>query len=793
MKVHGRLLDRLVLVLIMMLAVQLGWSDLSYAAPDKEAALSEPVTVSNVDALLAGLSDEQVRQLLLEELKNEAESAAASGPEGNGPVALLGGFLTTVDSETDGTSGRLLSLGQHVPQVLPDVKNVLAPLFDHGEWVKIVVLLGILLAGYGIELVTRSFFCPKQLQADVSSLSGQAGVAKFWSATANILPRLIGLVVFLCGSFVLFFLILGNADDSLRILFLSTLMGLAFARSIFLLSFLFCSPRNKVFRLLPLSEEAAGTLHRMVLGLGSYLVFTLMFAVFLMKMQVSRDTLYVLSLLIATALLLMTAITVLFFRKKVAAYLLSSTADDDEQSWAQVRFASVWHLLAILYLFALWIFLLGEITDPSKHGNGAFLFSFFIVPIFMVMDRLAQWVVANGIGTLGVSCATSVDGDEEREREVGEEKNRERLLIQKVGRMVRLALCIAVSIWLASLWGFQIPFISQMAAAIFDILIVLTFALFFWKFISGYLEKKIRESVPEADDNNNDEDEWGGAATYGRSYTLLPMVRKFIGSILLVMVTLIVFSSMGVDIGPLLAGAGVVGLAIGFGAQKMVSDIFSGFFYLMDDAFRVGEYLTSGNVSGMVESITLRNVMLRHHRGMLQIVPHSELGAITNYMRGGIVVKFNLDFPYDTDIEKVRKIIKKVGQRMLADEELGKDFIRPLKSQGVRGISNSVMTIRAKFTARPGGQFMIQREAYRLITEALAAKGIHYAHKKVIVEIPPEVLSQPADGGSEGAARENDRRKQVMEAAGAAAMAAVSEEEEKASGKKEDRPMMPGM
>lgn len=205
MKVHGRLLDRLVLVLIMMLAVQLGWSDLSYAAPDKEGTLSEPVTVSNVDALLAGLSDEQVRQLLLEELKNEAESAAASGPEGNGPVALLGGFLTTVDSETDGTSGRLLSLGQHVPQVLPEVKNVLAPLFDHGEWVKIVVLLGILLAGYGIELVTRSFFCPKQLQADVSSLSGQAGVAKFWSATANILPRLIGLVVFLCGSFVLFF------------------------------------------------------------------------------------------------------------------------------------------------------------------------------------------------------------------------------------------------------------------------------------------------------------------------------------------------------------------------------------------------------------------------------------------------------------------------------------------------------------------------------------------------------------------------------------------------------------
>ncbi len=129
---------------------------------------------------------------------------------------------------------------------------------------------------------------------------------------------------------------------------------------------------------------------------------------------------------------------------------------------------------------------------------------------------------------------------------------------------------------------------------------------------------------------------------------------------------------MGVEIGPLLAGAGVIGIAIGFGAQKMVSDVFSGFFYLLDDAFRVEEYLTAGSVSGTVESITLRNVMLRHHRGMLQIVPHSELSAITNFMRGGMVIKFSLDFPYDANIDQIRKIIKKVGQAMLNDEELVK-------------------------------------------------------------------------------------------------------------------------
>jgi small-conductance mechanosensitive channel len=239
------------------------------------------------------------------------------------------------------------------------------------------------------------------------------------------------------------------------------------------------------------------------------------------------------------------------------------------------------------------------------------------------------------------------------------------------------------------------------------------------------------------------------------------------------MVTMTILSSMGVNIGPLLAGAGVIGLAIGFGAQKLVADVFSGFFYLMDDAFRVGEYITAGAVSGTVETITLRNVMLRHHRGMLMIVPHSELGAITNFMRGGIIVKFNLDFPYDADINQIRKIIKKVGQKMLENEEYGQDFIRPLKSQGVREIANSVMTIRVKFTAKPGSHFIIRREAYRLITAALNAKGIHYAHRKVIVDLP-ETLSDKA-------AQDPETLQKLAQSAGAAAMRRVEEEQKAAA------------
>jgi small-conductance mechanosensitive channel len=170
---------------------------------------------------------------------------------------------------------------------------------------------------------------------------------------------------------------------------------------------------------------------------------------------------------------------------------------------------------------------------------------------------------------------------------------------------------------------------------------------------------------------------------------------------------------------------------------------------------------------------------------MLQIIPHSELGAITNFMRGGIIVKFNLDFPYDAPIDKIRKVIKKVGQKMLEHEEYGKDFILPVKSQGVREIANSVMTIRVKFTAQPGSHFVIRREAYRLITEALNEQGIYYAHRKVIVDLPD--LTEHEKGNIDP-----ETQKQMAQAAGAAATRTIEEEQQAASGAKAAKDDMMG-
>ena len=460
---------------------------------------------------------------------------------------------------------------------------------------------------------------------------------------------------------------------------------------------------------------------------------------FIYEIDLEKLTLQWCVLFLGSAVIAVYALLVLNLKQPVVNSLLAGV--DEQKSKLKQQFYAYWHVPALFYLLCVWLLWVGQKMSGEGEGGGSFLVSMMLVPIYFILSSVGKMLITSTVDSLGIvnttnTTSTLVDENAPTEEEIAE---RRETIISKAHTFFKVFIISALLAWVMALWGYKIPFASVVIKALFESIIIIAVALVFWRFASSYIERKIEEATPEVDESKEDnDDDFGGAVAGGRSHTLLPMLRKVLGTILVVMVVLIVISSMGVDIGPLLAGAGVVGLAVGFGAQKLVSDMFSGFFFLLDDAFRVGEYIQAGSVKGTVEAITLRNVMLRHHLGMLQIVPHSELGAITNCMRGGMVIKFPLEFPYDTDIDKVRKIIKKVGQAMLEDEELGDDFILPVKSQGVNEITNSVMVIRVKFTSKPGKQFVIKREAIRRITEALNAKDIYYAHRKVIVDLPPE-------------------------------------------------------
>ncbi len=728
---------------ILLLPYQQGAAaQLGNTAPKTASQQVTTTDTGTVTDMMAGLSDEQVRKLLIQELQKDAQSLQPEGTNIKGPGSLFHHLLKTLSQKHDQEESQFRTLWSGAPKILPDLEHVFIKLCPFGTvagatqsalWVLFFISIGFI-----VEALCRFFFISKYfIAAPEVNTTNIKGVEKLLAAALQVLPSALGVLIFFGSAYFSFMFFIWTDSSYVQFFFLATLIAITIIRTINILSHIIFSPKYKIFRLFPADCAVAKTAHRLMTGAFSYITITLMLAVTLRRLEADIATVRLLQLFSVSLLLLTTAITVVVIRKKVRDHILkNNNQQNGPPSWGRKQFAALWHILAITYLILLWFLLLNDLADPSFSRRGAFIPSFFIVPLWIVADRLVQWLVLYTMKALHIDqeSSPSVPLKNEGER-LQRQKSRE--LYQKTQSVARGGLVILMMVWIANLWDIRIPLFSELAAIMLDTIIIMALAIFLWQFISSWIERKIEESIPEGEEDvESSDDEWGSAASRGRAYTLLPMVRKFIGTILVVMVSMTVLSSSGVDIAPLLAGAGVIGLAIGFGAQKLVADMFSGFFYLLDDAFRVGEYIEAGTVSGTVETITLRNAMIRHHRGMLQIVPHSDLGAITNYMRGGIIVKFNLDFPYDAPIDKIRKIIKKVGQKMLENEEYGKDFIRPLKSQGVRAITNSVMTIRVKFTAQPGTHFVIRREAYRLISEALNAQGIHYAHRKVIVDLP---------------------------------------------------------
>jgi small-conductance mechanosensitive channel len=196
---------------------------------------------------------------------------------------------------------------------------------------------------------------------------------------------------------------------------------------------------------------------------------------------------------------------------------------------------------------------------------------------------------------------------------------------------------------------------------------------------------------------------------------------------------LMALSGLGVEIGPLIAGAGVVGLAVGFGAQTLVKDVISGMFFLLDDAFRVGEYIESGSIRGTVESFSLRSMKIRHHRGALHTIPFGSLDKITNYSRDWAIDKIMVSVVYDTDLDAVKKIVRQIGQDLLADSELAPNIMETLKMQGVEQFGDFAIQIRMKIMTKPGEQAVIRRRAYALIKKAFDANGIKFAFPTVTV------------------------------------------------------------
>jgi small-conductance mechanosensitive channel len=767
------------------------------SAPGEEKIVLPAIyTPEQIDAILARLSDDQVRRLLLDQLRQNATIAQPG--QGTQPDSGITSIFQRLENSTTRFTENLGTIIVTIGVLPADFRKAFNMITDGKGWSRffmlMVILAAIFLAAWGIEkMFMRKTAAFRQRMATIPPM---AGWLKAGTALIRTLPEWLGIFAFAISSLLLFLVFGRPQGDAIRLFFVAILAAILIPRIMSVFFRVIYAPLAAEVRVLPVSDKVAEYMHSRLARLFWVLGVGFMGCALLTKLGICREGFVLSVFLVVTVATVMVAYMIWQNRSLVADGIRVGKADSSvAQSWFREQLAGIWHFLAIGYLLLVWLVWTMRLVITGAEFDGTFAISVLIIPIYLVLDRVAQWVIGTTVSTLQTTGQqdsenpTKDTAGEKTEAPPPDEQDPNARYALIAHRIVRVIIILALAFWLLSVWGFQLPFGTKLTSATFDILVTLVLAHVFWKITLQTINRKLKASAPEPEDQESeDANEWASMVKT-REQTILPLLRKFIGIVLVVMVTMIILSSIGVNIGPLLAGAGVVGLAIGFGAQKLVSDILSGVFFLIDDAFRVGEFIESDQITGSVEEISLRTVKLRHYRGMLQFVPFGELGTITNFMRGDLITKFNIEVPYGTNINKVRKIIKKVGQKMMEDPENGPDIIQPPKSQGVRKVGNSALTIRVKFTAKPGKHFLIRRAAFSQITEALAAAGIEYAHRKVIVEVPPtddqaadqdQKSTTPATGVSKGEAPQDQKG---ISAGAGAALGTILDDEEKEKGK----------
>ncbi|MCP9448330.1 MAG: mechanosensitive ion channel family protein [Nitrospira sp.] len=209
-----------------------------------------------------------------------------------------------------------------------------------------------------------------------------------------------------------------------------------------------------------------------------------------------------------------------------------------------------------------------------------------------------------------------------------------------------------------------------------------------------------------------------------RAETLTQVLRDVARVFIVAVGVMMMLSEIGIDLKPLLAAAGLGGLAIGFGAQSLVKDVISGFFILLEDSIAVGDVVEIAGVSGLVEEVKLRSVRLRDVAGSVHVIPNGIVDRVKNMTKGFSFYVFDVGVAYREDVDRVMKVLVEIAEELRADPLYADDILEPLEMLGVDRFDDSAVIIRCRLKTVPGKQWRVGREMNRRIKKTFDAKGI---------------------------------------------------------------------
>ena len=728
----------------------------------------------DVDPFLASLTDAQARAILHTQLKEQAalREDAAAPPRQSYLMRVFAAFEENVRGFA--TEIRALADASHAEIANPQpIIDALSGGQGFGQLARtIFILAAITLCALAVYLALTLFFHKFKQGQNTARLAQRFGkMGTFFSETA------VQLLAFAFYFMVFALLLMAAMPESSPERGMGTIVfiSLSYVLLVRIIARVLLSPASSDLRPMPLSDGAALILYRWLMG---FTYFVCVLAVLSLTLGQVGGAVATGRLLHASAGLyssLVLAAAVLVNRQRVAHAI---DPESQDEMTVQSAVARLWHYPALAYALMSGTFWTMRACSENESLLRLVL-SMFLIPVCIGIDLWVRklMVIASGEDQHVIPLSPSVETEtlpfREQAGDISFGTKSIRDYLPLISKTLRVVLVVFSIFAMLRIWGVEVPLGWLFARNVLSVLLVIVASLLVWEILRIRIDRRLSEDMFNSG-IDPDQMEDGGGTGGSRSATLLVLLRKFLLTSIVVLGILMTLSSMGVDIAPLIAGAGVFGLAIGFGAQTLVKDIISGVFFLIDDAFRVGDFVEAGAAKGTVEKISLRSMKLRHPRGMLFTIPYGGLKILKNFSRDYIITKLDFRVRYDADIEKIRKIIKRLNKEIRANEELSQGMLSEVKSMGVRAMEDSAMILRIKFKTIPGHQFVMQKMVYRLVQEAFQKNGIEFAHRNVTVYFPPEIqamVAKDAQKGSEGLIST------ASSGAAAGAMALIQEEE----------------
>ena len=550
----------------------------------------------------------------------------------------------------------------------------------------------------------------------------------------------VGILVSMIVAYMLGSLIFGQLEDS-AMQFTVTLINIGYlvCRIVSAIWRMILSPYLPQYRLPLFSDRDAKLLHWWLTATVSIGATTILFGIWIGELGLNYEVYAFLASLMSFSVMLLNMIMVAMNRAAITNALISGKPKS-ECSWLVRTMATLWLPFAYAYLFFAWI----ELTYDLVLGNpsnipliaGAYGILTTIIVVYGVINFFIErsFARARAIRAANALDQQGLVADIHVPEEIRDSRARITTFEGLARRVAGILAFVAGIMAFMQIWQPDTAMVNDsVSGRMMDVIVILFIGYIIYNVFRIWVDSKIAEEQGDAPEAELGDE--GGGSSASRLATLLPLFRNFILIVIIVTIALITLMEMGVNVGPLFAGAGIVGVAVGFGSQSLVRDIFSGAFFLFDDAFRKGEYIDVGGVKGTVENISVRSFQLRHHLGALHTIPFGEIQVLTNYSRDWVIMKLPLRVTYDTDVERVRKLIKNLGVHLLSDPVIGDTFIQPLKSQGVIEMQDSAMIIRVKFMTKPGDQWLVRKRVYEEIRMLFEREGVKFAHREVTVRL----------------------------------------------------------